>query len=140
MRKVMILGLGLSVMVAAAVGNGQTTSNAPGTATKPATRALTETMRFKFENASIDTVLDEMSARLGFVIQKTVTLSGTVSITAPKPVDADGAITMLNSLLVPLGYAAIERPEQEQEDGRMARVLRVMTWDKAKKEAPVRGG
>jgi hypothetical protein len=140
MRNVMSLGLGLSVMVAATVGSGQTTSTAPATATKPATRALTETMSFKFENASIDTVLDEMAVRLGIVVQKTVTLSGTVSITAPKPVDADGAMTLLNSLLVPLGYAAVERPEQEQEDGRMARVLRVMTWEKAKKEAPVHGG
>jgi type II secretory pathway component GspD/PulD (secretin) len=108
-------------------------------ASEPATRAMTETMIFNFENATIDQVLDEMSARLGFVIQRTVTLNGKISVTAPQPVNADEAIILLNSLLVPLGYGAVEKPAVEQADGRMARVLRVMTWADAKKEAPVKG-
>jgi type II secretory pathway component GspD/PulD (secretin) len=136
----------LTILALAAVlfGGVATWGQATATATKPAasvpaTRALTETMSFKFENASIDTVLDEMSARLGFVIQRTVVVNGKISITAPQPVNADEAITLLNSLLVPLGYGAVEKPAQEQADGRMARVLRVLTLADAKKEAPVRG-
>jgi hypothetical protein len=124
---------------------GQTAGTAPGRGTGPAqsasaTQPLTATMKFQFENASIDTVLNEMSARFGFVIQRTVPLTGKVSVMVPQPVSADEAITLLNSLLVPLGYAAVEKPALEQADGRMARVLRVMTWERAKKEAPVSGG
>jgi hypothetical protein len=118
---------------------GQTAPASQPATSAPATRALTATMVFKFENATIDQVLDEMSARLGFVIQRMVPLNGKISVAAPQPVNADEAITLLNSLLVPLGYAAVEKPAQEQDDGRMARVLRVMTWAAAKKEAPVKG-
>jgi type II secretory pathway component GspD/PulD (secretin) len=132
-----VLGGGVEAWAQATASGAATTSQPAASA--PATQPLTETMSFKFENASIDTVLNEMSARLGFVIQRTVPLTGTISVLAPKPVDADEAITLLNSLLVPLGYAAVERPAQEQMDGRMARVLRVMSWEAAKKEAPVHG-
>ncbi len=132
------LALGTHVCVqAAATAPATATAPAPATATAPATRPLTRTMVFQFENASIDTVLDEMSARLGFVIQKTVTLTGQISVTAPKAVNADEAIILLNSLLVPLGYGAVERPAMKMADGTTARVLRVMTWAQAKKEAPV---
>ena len=133
----------IALTVASLCGGVAAWGQATATATNPvqsapATRALTGTMKFQFENASLDTVLDEMSARLGFVIQRTVTLNGKISITAPQPVNADEAITLLNSLLVPLGYGAVEKPAQEQADGRKARVLRVMPWAEAKKEAPVR--
>jgi hypothetical protein len=95
-------------------------------------------MEFRFQNAAIETVLEEMAARLGFVIERTVQLNGRISVMAPEPVDADEAIVLLNTLIVPLGYGAVEKPAQEQADGRMARVLRVMPWDQVKKEAPVR--
>ena len=131
-----------TILAALAIGGyalGQATSSAlaPATASAPATRPVTRTMEFKFENASLDTVLDEMSARLGFIIQKTVPVTGKITVMAPGAFDADAAIVLLNSLLVPLGYAAVEQPAREMDGGATARVLKVMTWAQAKKEAPV---
>ena len=81
--------------------------------------------------------LDEMSARLGFIVQKVVPVTGKITVWAPAPVDADEAIVLLNAMLVRLGYAALEQPPRELDGGGTARVLKVMTWDQAKKEAPV---
>jgi hypothetical protein len=138
MGKLMI-GMVLAALAIGGYALGQATSSAlaPATASAPATRPITRTMEFQFENTALDTVLDEMSARLGFVIQKAVPVKGKITVRAPAPVDADEAIVLLNSLLVPLGYAALEKPPQEMEGGGTARVLKVMTWDQAKKEAPV---
>jgi hypothetical protein len=123
-----------------AKGAGPATASAPASrpATGAASRARTVTMEFQFQNAEIDTVLDEMAARLGFVIERTVKLNGRISVRAPAPVNSDEAIVLLNTMIVPLGYGAVEKPAQEQADGRKARVLRVMPWDQAKKESPVR--
>ena len=132
------------ILAALAIGGyalGQATSAAlaPATApaSAPATRPVTRTMEFKFENASVDAVLDEMSVRLGFIIEKTMPITSKITIWAPKPVDADEAIVLLNSILVPIGYAAVEQPPRELDGGKTARVLKVMTWAQAKKEAPV---
>ena len=109
------------------------------TASAPvATRPLTRLMEFRFENATVDSVLDEMSARLGFVIQRNGPIAAHISVMSPLAVNADEAITLLNSVLAPVGYSAVEQPLQENADGSTSRVLRVMTISEAKKAAPVR--
>ena len=113
---------------------GQTAPTTTGAATRP----LTRMMEFRFENATVDSVLDEMSARLGFVIEKKDSISQKISVMAPAAVNAEEAVMLLNSVLVSVGYAAVEQPARENLDGSHTRVLRVMTQGEAKKSAPVR--
>jgi len=115
----MVIGLGFVV--------------AYGQSSAPTVRPPTKTMEFRFENASVDSILDELSTRLGFVIQKTEAIPARVTVMAPQKVDADEAVSLLNTVLISVGYAAIEQPERQNADGTTTRVLRVMTFKEAKK-------
>jgi hypothetical protein len=110
---------------------GQTapaTSSQPSTApaTTPASRPMTATMDFNFESTPIETILDEMSARLGLIIERPFSIKQKVTVRGfPHPVDADEAITLLNCILYSFEYGVTELPAQKQPDGRTARVLRL---------------
>ena len=76
------------------------------------------TMTFRFENASVDEVLAEMSARFGFILIKPQSLPNLVTVRVPTPVHADEAVILLNEFLVPLGYAPRETHSGEGTDAR----------------------
>ena len=83
-----------------------------------------------FQEASIDAVLEELSAVAGFVVIKEKKLEGKVTLLSRQPVSPPEAISLLNSVLKP-NYAAV----------RTGRILRVIPWDVAKKaNIPVHSG
>ena len=86
---------------------------------------------FDFRGASINTVLDELSAEAGFVIVRQVNPEGTVTLTSRQPVAAEEAVTLLNTVLYEAGYVAV----------RQGRILKVVDRDDAGSQPiPVRSG
>lgn len=84
-----------------------------------------------FRDARIDAVLDELSAAAGFIVVKTVTPQGRVSLVSKQPVSPEEAIALLNTVLRDAGYAAIQQE----------RTLKIVNRDAAKKlNIPVRTG
>ena len=83
-----------------------------------------------FQDASVDAVLEELSAVAGFIVIKERKLEGKVTLLSRQPVSPSEAVTLLNSALRPK-YTAI----------RMGRILKVVDYEAAKKQAiPVRSG
>ena len=136
------MGMGalVAVMCAARAGWGQGSGNGPQGAPSPAAagRETEKTMMFQFKDAPVDVVLNEISARFGFVIVKPDAALGRVSIDVPVPVNADQAIQLLNILLMSKGYAAVAMHWSVPADEERV-VLRVVSLDEAKKSAPVVG-
>ena len=86
---------------------------------------------FDFRGASINTVLDELSTAAGFIIVRQVEPEGTVTLTSRQPVDADEAVTLLNTVLYEAGYVAVKQ----------GRILKVVDRDDAASQPiPVRSG
>jgi general secretion pathway protein D len=84
-----------------------------------------------FKDASIDSILDELSAVAGFIIVKVDQPQGRVTLTSKQPVSAEEAVPLLNTVLNEHNYAAIQQ----------GRVLKIMLADKARKaNIPVRTG
>jgi general secretion pathway protein D len=84
-----------------------------------------------FQNASIDSVLDELSSSAGFIVVKETQPTGRVSLESRQPVKPEEAVSLLNTVLKNVGYAAIQQ----------GRVLKIVQRDKAKKSnIPVRTG
>ena len=108
-----------------------TTRAATTTATSRPGVSLTNTMSFRFENATVDTILTEMSRRFGFIIIQSIQITARLTIQVPNPVNADEAVRMLNNLLVPLGYATLETRTGEGADAKT--VLRVDSISVVKK-------
>ncbi len=105
---------------------------------KPAAGAPTQamaprTMVFRFEDAAVEDVLREVSIRLGIVIEKDGIVPGRVSVMVPGELNEDQAVGLLNSILLSVRYATVE----VQREGDPRRILRVMPFEQAKKEAPV---
>ncbi|MGA2502181.1 MAG: secretin N-terminal domain-containing protein, partial [Tepidisphaeraceae bacterium] len=110
--------------------------------TQPTTRSSASTphivlqpggrILLNFKEASIDSVLDELSAVAGYTIYRQVKPEGRVNLDSKgKPLSAEEAITALNMVLNDRGYAAIQQ----------GRMLKIMTRDKARKaNIPVRKG
>src|SRR4051812_12339127 len=122
-----------------------TTARAVGAAaaTRPATngvRGVTTQpgggMVLNFKEASIDSVLDELSAAAGFIVVKVVKPEGRVTLVSKQPVNPQEAIELLNTVLrTPIGggtgYAAIQQE----------RVLKIVPLDQARRlNIPVRTG
>lgn len=84
-----------------------------------------------FKDASIDSVLDELSAAAGFIVVKEVKPEGRVTLVSKQPVNAEEAISLLNTVLKNAGYAAIQQE----------RILKIVRRDAAKRaNIPVRSG
>jgi type II secretory pathway component GspD/PulD (secretin) len=128
-----LTGMGQTTQVGE--GNPQVQGAAgAGGAANAATARLTQTMMFKFENAPVETVLSEMSARFGLRVVMMGVVPGKITIMVPEPVDAEEAVSLLSTVLLEQKFAVIQRPVGK------AMELRVMPWERAKKEAPVYGG
>jgi len=110
---------------------GASTRPATNGATKPTSRPII----MKFENASIDSVLDYLSDVGGFIIIKQVPrLEGRVTVTSRQPVSPTEAVALLNTVLKQNGYTAIQ-------SGPGGRQLKIVAWDRAKKlNIPVKFG
>ena len=79
-----------------------------------------------FQNASIDAVLDELSAVAGFIVVKEVPrVEGAVTLVSKQPVTPGEAVTLLNTVLLKSNLTAV----------RQGRVLKVMEISKAMKAA-----
>src|SRR5688500_11130495 len=84
-----------------------------------------------FRDASINVVLDELSAAAGFIVVKEFTPQGRVTLTSRQPVSPEEAVSLLNTVLNNAGASAI------QQD----RILKIVAKDRAKKlNVPVRSG
>jgi general secretion pathway protein D len=84
-----------------------------------------------FENASIDVVLDELSAAAGFIVVKEVRPEGRVSLVSKQPISPTEAIDLLNTVLRKAGYVAI----------RQERILKIVSANEARRlNIPVRVG
>ncbi len=81
-----------------------------------------------FQNASLTDVLNYLSEAAGFVIVQEVPVTGTVNIISHKPVKAEEAVDLLNTVLAEKGFTAI----------RNGRVLQVINRrDAPKRDIPV---
>ena len=113
--------------------DGAAPTTAPATSQGPATRpsrdvtgvqARNGRLTLNFQDASIDTVLDELSTTAGFIVVKQVRPEGRVTLVSKQPITADEAIPLLNTVLrnAGSGYAAI------QQD----RILKIVDLNSAK--------
>ncbi len=127
--------------IAPAPASAPATAPTPAPATAPASRPANGyshvTTRpggqliLNFDNASIASVLDELSAAAGFIVVKEVKPEGRVSLTSRQPIGPDEAISLLNTVLRNAGYAAIQQ----------GRILKIVQKDAAKRQnIPVRSG
>jgi general secretion pathway protein D len=105
--------------------------------TMPATQPVgpwgpTSQISLNFKDASVDAVLDYLSAKAGFIIVKeTSTIGGRITMVSKSPVTPDEAVSLLNTVLAQQGYTAIQ----------MGRVLKIVSKDKGRTSAiPVHFG
>ncbi len=100
----------------------------------PAQRGVTRAdggLLLNFQDASINAVLDELSASAGFVVVKEVRPEGRITLVSRQPIDPETAVSLLNTVLRNGGYAAI------QQD----RILKIVRSADAKRlSIPVRVG
>jgi len=88
-------------------------------------------MTLNFQDASIDVILDELSAVAGFIVVKEVKPEGRVTLVSRQPISGEEAISLLNTVLRKNHYAAI------QQD----RILKIVDADAAKRlNIPVHTG
>lgn len=84
-----------------------------------------------FRDASIDVVLDELSAAAGFIIVREAKPTGRVTLTSRQPVSPSDAVVLINTVLHNNGYTAIQQ----------GRILKIVESARAKKlNIPVRSG
>lgn len=74
-------------------------------------RASNGRLTLNFQDAPIDTVLDELSTTAGFIVVKQVRPEGRVTLVSKQAVTAEEAIPLLNTVLrnAGTGYAAIQQ-------------------------------
>ena len=98
----------------------------PRPAPTPSTRpAAAKTMKFAFTNAPLSAILDEMNKRFDLIIAVPNTaVPGSLTIRTPDELHQEEAIQLLNSLLTPLGYTALESPISDS-DKKFLRILPV---------------
>lgn len=101
-------------------------SGAPGVATTQGGGLL-----LNFKNASIDSVLDQLSAVAGFIVVRETKVTGRITLESKQPVTRQEAVGLLDTVLKTDGYAAIQ----------MGRTLKILPRDQAKKaDIPVHTG
>lgn len=116
-----------------APGNGAEAGAGDDGATPPDEQAEAPGPRIvmNFRDASLETVLAEMSARLGLVVIDGARIEGRVTVVSAEGLTRDEAVDTLNTVLKSRGYAAVLT----------GRKLRVVTLDEARKSnIPVRSG
>src|SRR5688572_8785274 len=108
--------------------------NPNGNAAAPTSNVTTQpggTLLLNFKDASIDSVLDELSSAAGFIVVKEVKPEGRVTLVSKQAVSPAEAISLLNTVLKNAGYAAIQQE----------RILKIVRRDAAKRaNIPVRSG
>jgi general secretion pathway protein D len=90
--------------------------------TRPQSRPATQ-ISMQFRDASVDAVLEHLSAVAGFVVVKNDKIDGRVTIISSQPVSPAEAITLLNTVLKDKGYTAIQQE----------RILKIVAFPDAKK-------
>ncbi len=84
-----------------------------------------------FREAPLREVLDHLSEVGGLVIVEEVPAEGRVTVVSRQPLNVEEAVSLLNTVLVEQGYAAVRR----------GRVLKIVTLAEAKQmDVPVRSG
>lgn len=134
-----------AVLAAVTLTAGLTFARQDTPATQPATRptgvlptttpgAITQTRNgilLNFQDATIDTVLNELSSAAGFVVVKEIKPEGRVTLVSKQPLSPSDAVSLLNTVLRNAGYAAIQQE----------RILKIVARDQAKRlNIPVRTG
>ncbi len=85
-------------------------------------------IRLNFQGAALSDVLNYLSEAAGFIIVQDVPVTGTVSVVSRRPISADEAVDLLNTVLLGKGYVAI----------RNGRILKIVNRKDAQtKDIPV---
>ena len=90
--------------------------------TRPQSRPATQ-ISMQFRDASVDAVLEHLSAVAGFVVVKNDKIDGRVTVISSQPVSSAEAVTLLNTVLKDKGYTAIQQE----------RILKIVAVPDAKK-------
>jgi hypothetical protein len=96
--------------------------------------AATKTVTFQFADVPIEEVLDKLSVELGIEIDRPAPVPGRITVNVPKPVTAEEAVKLLNTILAPSKYVAIE-VDRKDARGNPRPAVRIGTFDDAKKGA-----
>src|SRR5437588_559856 len=92
-------------------------------------RPATTQISMRFENASIDAVLEHLSREAGFIVLKDKPVEGRVTVTSVQPVSPSEAVSLLNSVLKTNNLTVIQQ----------GRILKVSSLTDARKgSVPVR--
>src|SRR5438270_4217914 len=92
-------------------------------------RPATTQISMRFENASIDAVLEHLSREAGFIVLKDKPVEGRVTVTSVQPVSPSEAVSLLNSVLKANNLTVIQQ----------GRILKVSSLTEAMKgSVPVR--
>ena len=81
------------------------------------------TIRLNFRNASLNDVLNSLSANAGFIVVQQTPVSGTINLNSQQPVTADEAVDALNTAMSDKGYVAL----------RNGRILKIISRENAPK-------
>lgn len=88
-------------------------------------------IRMNFRGAAVDEVLEYLSEKAGLVVIKTLEVRGVITVFSRQDMSIQEAVTVLNSILKEMGYAAIL----------LDRTLKIVAFNDASKESiPVRVG
>ncbi len=112
-----------SVATAPAIATAPATAPAdavPETQASPAT-TVSDRVSFNFKDASVDAFLNYFAESLGFIIIKDARIDARITISSPHPVTAEEAVDVINSVLRPYKYTAVQT----------GRVLRIMSFEKS---------
>jgi hypothetical protein len=80
------------------------------------------TMRFRYEIATVDSILADVASRFGFIVMKNSVISPRITARVPQPVKAGEAVGLLDDFLMPLGYTVVTYPAQSVK-GTILRVV-----------------
>lgn len=83
-----------------------TTPSANPSETPP---AGTNNLRFNFNDAPLDKVLDYLSEAAGFIVIKEAKVDARIDVVSHQPLNKDEAIALLNTVLNDKGYAAVRQ-------------------------------
>ncbi len=118
-----------STNAVAAVAPAPPATNAPDVVESSDDAVLTPTnaVRMNFHDVPLNTVLNYLSKRMGFVVAAETELRGNVTIVSEQPVNTNEVIELLSSALAKNNYSV----------SRAGRVLTITTASDAKTDSPV---
>ncbi|ARN57551.1 type II secretion system secretin GspD [Sedimentisphaera salicampi] len=98
---------------------------------KPAKFSEDVEIKLNFQDVPVADVLDYLSQEAGFVVVSDVVLTDRVTVVSKQPLDADEVVSLINSVLVDMDYAAV----------RVGRTLKILDISRAKYSSiPVSSG